>query len=110
MADLWGVLWGSCGGYGPSVVGRAPLGPAPVGALHLAGNVLDWGDDAYDAQTWLSIEAVNPHRDDPLAPRHGVRGGSWEYDVVHSLRVSDRGGYPTSLADATLGFRCAYDF
>jgi formylglycine-generating enzyme required for sulfatase activity len=108
-ADLWGEMWGSCGGYGPSPVGAAKDGASPFGVLDMAGNVLEWVDDAYDADAWRWVDAVDPRVQDDLAPRHGVRGGCWDYDVVHSLRVSDRDGYPSALRDATLGFRCAYD-
>lgn len=108
-ADLWGDMWGSCGAFGPSPVGSAPKGASPFGALDLAGNVLEWVDDLYDGRGWDAVEPVDPRRADPWAKRHGVRGGSWDYDVVHSLRVSDRGGYPSELRDATLGFRCAFD-
>lgn len=107
-ADLWGETWGSCDGYGPSPVGARPKGASPFGALDMAGNVLEWVDDAWEERNWAAAAAVDPHADDPKAHRHGVRGGSWDYDVVHSLRVSDRGGYPSDLRDATLGFRCAY--
>lgn len=108
-ADLWGETWGNCGDYGPSKVGSSPKGASPYGALDMAGNVLEWVDDAFDGSSWASVPASDPHRVDPKARLRGVRGGSWDYDVVHSLRVSDRDGYPSDLRDATLGFRCAYD-
>ena len=108
-ADLWGENWGSCGGYGPSPVAGSPDGASPFGVLDMAGNVLEWVDDAYDPDAWRTLDEVDPHLEDAAATRHGVRGGSWDYDVVHSLRVSDRDGYPSTLRDATLGFRCAYD-
>ncbi|MBX7194840.1 MAG: formylglycine-generating enzyme family protein [Sandaracinaceae bacterium] len=108
-ADLWGETWGSCGTYGPSAVGSSPKGASPFGALDMAGNVLEWVDDAFDGKPWSALPDVDPHHADPKARLRGVRGGSWDYDVVHSLRVSDRDGYPSDLRDATLGFRCAYD-
>jgi len=108
-ADLWGETWGNCGSYGPSEVGSSPKGASPYGALDMAGNVLEWVDDVWDGRSWAKEPLIDPHRGDPGSLKHGVRGGSWDYDVVHSLRVSDRGGYPSDLRDATLGFRCAYD-
>jgi len=108
-ADLWGEMWGSCNGYGPSPVGSSPDGASPYGAVDMAGNVLEWVDDAYESDAWHTLPDTDPHLADPKARRHGVRGGSWDYDVVHSLRVSDRDGYPSTLRDPTLGFRCAYD-
>ena len=108
-ADCWGDMWGSCGGFGPSPVGSTPKGASPFGVLDLAGNVLEWVDDLYDGRGWDAVQPVDPRRSDPTAKQHGVRGGSWDFDVVHSLRVSDRSGYPSDLRDATLGFRCAFD-
>jgi formylglycine-generating enzyme required for sulfatase activity len=108
-ADLWGDTWGNCGLYGPSDVGSSPKGASPYGVLDMAGNVLEWVDDVWDGHSWAKEPLTDPHRADPKALKHGVRGGSWDYDVVHSLRVSDRGGYPSDLRDPTLGFRCAYD-
>lgn len=107
-ADLWGESSGSCGAFGPSPVGAAPKGASPYGVLDLAGNVLEWVDDAYDGKPWSELPAVDPHHVDAKARLRGVRGGSWDYDVVHSARSSDRDGYPADLRDATLGFRCAY--
>ncbi|MEO7094239.1 MAG: SUMF1/EgtB/PvdO family nonheme iron enzyme [Polyangiales bacterium] len=108
-ADAMYEMWGHCNGYGPSPVGSFPSGASPYGALDLAGNVLEWVDDAWSDDAWKRLGTVDPRDDDPKAPHHVVRGGGWEWDVVHSLRVSDRDGYPTTLRDATLGFRCAYD-
>ena len=108
-ADAMYETTGHCRGYGPSPVGSFPAGASPYGVLDLAGNVLEWVDDAFVADAYRTNDGVDPHRIDEHALRHGVRGGSWEYDVVHSLRVADRDGYPTDLRDPTLGFRCAYD-
>ena len=107
-AELWGETWGGCGAFGPSPVGSTPKGASPYGALDLAGNVLEWVDDAYDGRPWSASPSVDPHHADPKARLHGVRGGSWDYDAVHSLRVSDRAGYPSELREPNLGFRCAY--
>jgi formylglycine-generating enzyme required for sulfatase activity len=107
-ADVWTDGDGACNGYGPSPVGSFPAGAAPSGALDMAGNVLEWVDDAYLDDAWRSLDERDPHFDDPTAARHVVRGGSWQYDVVHSARVSDRDGYPSGLRDEALGFRCAH--
>ena len=107
-ADLWGEMWGNCGTYGPSPVGSSPKGASPFGVVDMAGNVLEWVDDEWIGGSWKDFADVDPQRKNDKALKHGVRGGSWDYDVVHSLRVSDRDGYPSDLRDPTLGFRCAY--
>lgn len=107
-ADFWGDLWGSCNGYGPSPVGTATKGASPFGALDMAGNVLEWVEDDYDPLAWSKLPDHDPVRRDPLSPRKVVRGGSWDYDAVHSLRVSNRNAYPSVVRDSRVGFRCAY--
>jgi formylglycine-generating enzyme required for sulfatase activity len=107
-ADVWTDAEGACHGYGPSPVGSLAAGTSPYGIVDMAGNVLEWVDDAYVDNAWSVVDDVDPHIADPAAPRHVVRGGSWDYDVVNAPRVSARNGYPTHLRDDSLGFRCAY--
>lgn len=107
-ANFWGDLWGTCHGYGPDVVGNAPKGASPFGALDMAGNVLEWVEDGYDPLAWVHLPDQDPVNTDPLAPRRVVRGGSWNYDAAHSMRVSDRDAYPPGARDHALGFRCVY--
>ena len=108
-ADSMFDMLGHCNGYGPSPVGSFPAGASPYGVLDLAGNVLEWVDDAWDDRAWKNQPDVDPHLSDEGARMHVVRGGSWDNDTVHGLRVSQRDAYPSELADETLGFRCAYD-
>jgi formylglycine-generating enzyme required for sulfatase activity len=95
---------GKCG----QVVARAgerPSGASPYGALDMAGNLMEWVADDYDAGYY----AVAPERD-PGGPQNGgsklLRGGAFVGSDV-SARTSNR--YPNPPAEPLRfgGFRCA---
>lgn len=84
--------------------GGRPRGASPFGARDMAGNVMEWVADWYDA----SYYATSPTAD-PRGPGSGIarikRGGSDMGDVA-TLRVSNRvTGFSIGLPN--LGFRCA---
>jgi formylglycine-generating enzyme required for sulfatase activity len=85
-------------------VGTHPAGASYYGALDMAGNVMEWVADYYDAAYY----ATSPPSD-PQGPTTGTqrtkRGGSFLGDS-QTVRVSYRAeGFPVGLAN--LGFRCA---
>lgn len=82
-----------------------PAGASPYNILDMAGNVLEWTSDWYDANYY----AVSPY-ENPLGSstgtKHPIRGGSW-YSARAGLRTSARASLsPDSIYD-TVGFRCA---
>ena len=86
-------------------VGSYPAGASPYGALDMAGNILEWVADWYDAEAYRSAAAKNPTG--PATGIHKVlRGGSSLYDERFS-RTAARFLNPPHVRDWTpTGFRC----
>ncbi len=83
----------------PTAVGLYPHGASPVGALDMAGTVLEW----------CANEFAHPERVDPTSPAHRVmRGGSW-FLVLTFARVHFRTGDDPYHRFNSVGFRLAAD-
>lgn len=112
----WGVapvscalaVWGDglgpdgCGANGPAPACSVQAGNSPSDACDLAGNVLEWVDDAHS----LYDPATNTWR----APANALgvlRGGSWFAGKAAELRASARVPYDPTRSNGALGFRCA---
>lgn len=83
-----------------------PGGNSPYGACDMAGNVLEWVFDWYDADYYDTSPLDNPTG--PGSSHNRVqRGGSWYFDE-HNIRTYNRLlGPPGWKGDPDLGFRCA---
>lgn len=79
---------------GPLPVGSRPLGASPYGCLDMAGNVYDR----------VMVRA----RDGGEAPVL-LKGGSWLSPHPLNLRVLDLCMQPATVAERSVGFRCAMD-
>ncbi|MCC6217012.1 MAG: SUMF1/EgtB/PvdO family nonheme iron enzyme [Polyangiaceae bacterium] len=80
---------------GPCAAGSKPAGA--FGLFDIVGNLLEWTTTPYAPYDRPSAEA----------PRHAVRGGSWQSTDLDELRGKRRfSRHPMSRA-ADLGFRCA---
>jgi len=91
-------------GDAPQPVGGHPDGASPFGALDMAGNVLEWVADYYDASYYETSPAADPTGPDDTGYR-AKRGGSYQGDR-QTLRVTYRvQGFPVALPNT--GFRCA---
>ncbi len=88
-------------------VGSYPAGASPVGALDMAGNVMEWVADTMTAEPYASERAVAPRVDAPSA-QHVARGGAWNH-AGFALRTTWRTGVPAGSRERNLGFRCARD-
>lgn len=93
-------------GAGTRDVGTLPGGASPYGALDMAGNVVEWTLDVYDAAYY----AVSPE-EDPTGPTATSdssfvgRGGGWRSDDSWQ-RTSARDSYDPLYFKDSMGFRC----
>jgi formylglycine-generating enzyme required for sulfatase activity len=93
-----------CGGAAKAV-GSLPAGASPYGLFDMAGNVVEFVADVYDAGYY----AMSPASDPPgpaSGTRHGGRGGGFKSPALY-LRTSKRDWYDPTDAGPSLGFRCA---
>jgi formylglycine-generating enzyme required for sulfatase activity len=93
-----------CDGGTASVGSYSPNG---YGLYDMAGNVLEWVGDWYDAQYYQYSVADNPTGPDSGYYRV-LRGGSWD-DSTDALRVAFRLNRRTIYTYADVGFRCVIE-
>ena len=87
-----------------SAVGSYPGGASPYGAQDMAGNVLEWVHDWYDAGYYTVSPASNPPG--PAAGSLKVkRGGGWDA-LPSTLKTAYRDFDDPAFQDFDLGFRC----
>ncbi len=76
---------------------------------NMAGNVSEWTDSAYDANSYEFVSTMNPAVIDNSNKRKVVRGGSWK-DVSYFLQVSTRAFEYSDSARSYIGFRTVQDY
>jgi gliding motility-associated lipoprotein GldK len=76
---------------------------------NMAGNVSEWTDSAYDANSYEFVSTMNPAVIDNSNKRKVVRGGSWK-DVAYFLQVSTRAFEYSDSARSYIGFRTVQDY
>ena len=90
-------------GIGPIEVGLKPDGASPYGAMDMAGNVQEWVIDWYELYDETDI--INPQGPDSGNSRI-LRGGSWGYYTLSSIRSAYRNLNNPDDWDNDVGFRC----
>lgn len=88
-------------------VGTRSDGASWVGALDMSGNVWEWTSSAYRPYPYNAEDGRE------AADGSGyrvLRGGSWYYSDLGSLRAAHREVLPPTDAYFAIGFRCARDF
>jgi iron(II)-dependent oxidoreductase len=94
-----------CPTAGTLTVGSLAAGASPYGVLDLAGNVVEWVEDAYDPTYYGRSPGANPAG--PLmGARFGGRGGGWR-STGEWQRASQRDAYEPEYLKDSLGLRCA---
>jgi eukaryotic-like serine/threonine-protein kinase len=88
-------------------VGSYPEGASPYGVLDMAGNVIEWVRDYFQAAYYQVSVYENP-----LGPISGstrvYRGGAY-HNPAASIRTVMRGSRSESHANVDIGFRCVLD-
>lgn len=103
-ADCEHANMDGCGGV--KTVGSLPAGGSPFGALDMAGNVVEWVADAYDAAYYASSPSDNPQGPARTAQSWmSGRGGGWRSEEIWQ-RTSSRDLYEQTYVKDSLGFRC----
>jgi formylglycine-generating enzyme required for sulfatase activity len=100
------ALFGQRSG-GTAAVGSFPKGASPYGVLDLAGNVLEWCDDADSADFYANGPDRNPRNTGENGSTSRVmRGGSFLHGAS-ALRTHARTSFEPLYRFASGGFRCA---
>ena len=86
-------------------MGSYPDGASPYGAMDMAGNLLEWGGDWYDADYYSTTPERNPQ-----GPNSGtyrvLRGGSWYFNL-YAARCAFRLRNDPGVRLNQIGFRVA---
>lgn len=110
--------WGNSADADKAITDGKPLAPAdsmqsagsPYGALHLAGNVWEWVDEAVqpsDGAVKALAAVLNPP---PTAtePWYAAKGGSFDRPLPHAVAYESM-SLPARFSAPNVGFRCAKD-
>jgi formylglycine-generating enzyme required for sulfatase activity len=89
-------------------VGSYEQGKSPYGVYDMAGNVMEWTSDWYEAYPGAEFQSPFYGK-----KRRAVRGGGWggigHYVIPHYFRAAYRYNFPPDRAFNDVGFRCAKD-
>jgi gliding motility-associated lipoprotein GldK len=83
--------------------------PNDYNLYNMSGNVSEWTDSAYDANSYEYVSTMNPNVSEKANQRKVIRGGSWK-DVSYFLQVSTRDWEYADSARSYIGFRTVQDY
>jgi gliding motility-associated lipoprotein GldJ len=83
--------------------------PNDFNLYNMAGNVAEWTESSYFAESYEFVSTMNPNVSDKTNQRKVVRGGSWK-DVGYMLQVSSRDFEYADSARSYIGFRTVQDY
>lgn len=83
--------------------------PNDFNLYNMAGNVSEWVNSSYTADSYDYYSSINPNVEDKENQRKVVRGGSWK-DVAYFLQVSSRDYEYADSARSYIGFRTVQDY
>jgi formylglycine-generating enzyme required for sulfatase activity len=86
-----------------------PTGRSQLEIFNLSGNVAEWVNDWYDANSYANTpsQAISP-QGPPSGRRKVHRGGDWDAIPLYARLPHRRDAEPTAVL-ITVGFRCAAD-
>lgn len=97
-----------CGKNATWAVGQKAAGVGPYGAKDMAGGVMEWVRDGYDASWYSTYAAQSWPLDawqDKASGDRSLRGGGWS-SPPSALRASQRVHFDPGSVFAYVGFRC----
>ena len=83
--------------------------PNDYNLYNMAGNVSEWTQSSYDANSYEYMSTMNPSVNDKNNMRKVIRGGSWK-DVAYYLQVSTRDYEYADSSRSYIGFRTVQDY
>ncbi|KGO94246.1 T9SS ring complex lipoprotein PorK/GldK [Flavobacterium subsaxonicum] len=83
--------------------------PNDYNLFNMSGNVAEWTDSSYDANSYEYVSTMNPNVTDRANNRKVIRGGSWK-DVAYFLQTSTRDWEYRDSARSYIGFRTVQDY
>jgi len=83
--------------------------PNDYNLYNMSGNVSEWTDSSYDANSYEYVSTMNPNVSDQNNKRKVIRGGSWK-DVAYFLQTSTRDWEYADSARSYIGFRTVQDY
>jgi gliding motility-associated lipoprotein GldK len=83
--------------------------PNDFNLYNMSGNVAEWTESSYFAESYEFISTMNPNVSDRKNQLKVVRGGSWK-DIGYMLQVSTRDYEFADSARSYIGFRTVQDY